>query len=406
MNILLVHCRYRIAGGEDEVAAGDRRLLEKMGHTVHTLYRSNEELDGMGAIGRLRSTLGYVYSASAGKEYVKLIRERSIDAVWVHNTLWMIGGAIYEAAAECGVPVIQTVHNYRMLCPCGTMYRNGKICRECLYEGLHKAVIHRCYRGSGILSLVLTLAMMRQRRSGIYRDIRFVCLTDLQKKMLLEVDIGIRDDGVYIKHNHCETPMRWIPYDERKNCFVYAGRLAENKGIRELLEAWRRLEKEVYINRQENCPQLVICGDGELADYVAGYIRKNELNYVNYAGKIQRDRLAGILSEARALIYPTKWLEGQPMAIVEAYSVGTPVIASDLGNAGAMVDEGRTGKHIAPDDMIGSLVDIIRSADVCSFYDETAMRKKAELYSTDSAVKAIEAILEGLPAKRQGVNRS
>ncbi|HBB59408.1 MAG TPA: glycosyltransferase family 1 protein, partial [Lachnospiraceae bacterium] len=132
MNILLVHCRYRIAGGEDEVAAGDRRLLEKMGHTVHTLYRSNEELDGMGAIGRLRSTLGYVYSASAGKEYVKLIRERSIDAVWVHNTLWMIGGAIYEAAAECGVPVIQTVHNYRMLCPCGTMYRNGKICRECL----------------------------------------------------------------------------------------------------------------------------------------------------------------------------------------------------------------------------------------------------------------------------------
>ena len=94
------------------------------------------------------------------------------------------------------------------------------------------------------------------------------------------------------------------------------------------------------------------------------------------------------------------------MAIVEAYSVGTPVIASDLGNAGAMVDEGRTGKHIAPDDMIGSLVDIIRSADVCSFYDETAMRKKAELYSTDSAVKAIEAILEGLPAKRQGVNRS
>ncbi|MBQ2452862.1 MAG: glycosyltransferase, partial [Lachnospiraceae bacterium] len=296
MNILLVHCRYRIAGGEDEVVSGDRKLLEKMGHTVHTLYKSNEELDSMGAAGRLRSTLGYVYSASTGKEYVKLIRGRAIDAVWVHNTMWMIGGAIYEAAAECDVPVIQTIHNYRMLCPCGTMYRNGKICRECLHEGLHKAIIHRCYRGSGILSLVLTLAMMRQRRSGIYRDMRFVCLTDLQKKMLLETDIGIRDDRVYIKRNHCETPMRWIPYDERKNCFVYAGRLAENKGIRELLEAWRRLEKEVYIKHPENCPQLVICGDGELADYVSGYIRENGLNYVNYVGKIQRDRLAGILS--------------------------------------------------------------------------------------------------------------
>ncbi len=406
MNILLVHCRYRIAGGEDEVVSDDRKLLEKMGHTVYTLYRSNEELDSMGAAGRLRSTLGYVYSASAGKEYVKLIRGRAIDAVWVHNTMWMIGGAIYEAAAECDVPVIQTIHNYRMLCPCGTMYRDGKICRECAHGGLHNAAKYRCYRGSRILSFVLAMSMIRQRRSGIYGRMSFVCLTELQKKMLLEADIGIRGDKVYIKRNHREASPAPIPYDKRKNCFVYAGRLAENKGIRELLEAWRRLEKEVYINSPCSCPQLVICGDGELADYVSGYIRENKLNYVNYIGRVQRDRLAGILSEARALIYPTKWLEGQPMAIVEAYSVGTPVIATDIGNAGAMVDEGRTGKHIAHDDMIGSLVDIIRSADVCSCCDETAMRKKAELYSTDSAVKAIEAILEGLPAKRQGVNRS
>ena len=122
MNILIVHCRYRISGGEDRVVADDMALLRETGHNVIPYILSNSVLDGMGAPARIRSVLGYLCPTKQRRELVRIIKQNSVDVIWVHNTLWLLGTAPYEAGMLCGIPVIQTVHNFRLLCPSG-LYR-------------------------------------------------------------------------------------------------------------------------------------------------------------------------------------------------------------------------------------------------------------------------------------------
>ena len=301
--------------------------------------------------------------------------------------------------------MIQTVHNFRLVCPCGILYREaqkvkltgghcgGNECRECMTSGLHNAIKHKCYRDNMILTAIIAAALKRQRRLGIYSRISFACLSELQRDILLDANIGIDPRGVYIKRNHSSCNHTWIPYSERDNTFVYAGRLESNKGIAELLEAWRTLEKEVYINQKEGCPALIICGSGELSGYVRKSIDSHDLHYVNYIGNIGHKSVTELLSKARALIYPTGMIEGQPMTIVEAYETGTPVIATDTGNAGAMVEDGRTGRHIQTDDMINNIVNIIRKWNSDYTYNETALKEKAELYSPERAKATVDDIL-------------
>ena len=405
MKILVVHCKYRISGGEDTAVKNDIRLLRDIGHEVLVYIKSNETLDKMSSPARLGVAIGYVCSPAARKKYRQLIEDRKPDVIWVHNTLWMIGTAIYEAALECGVPVIQTVHNFRLICPCGILYREDqkvkltgercgdKICRDCPERGLHNAIRNRCYRDNRILTAIIGAALIRQRRLGIYGRISFACLSELQRDILLDAGIGIDPGNVYIKHNHTYDEDVWIPYNERDNTFIYAGRLERNKGIEELLEAWRRLEKEVYINKDESCPVLTICGSGGLSEYVRKSIAAHDLHYVNYIGRIDSKKVAGHLSKAKALIYPTGMIEGQPMTIVEAYKSGTPVITTGMGNAGAMVEDGLTGRHIQTDDMINSIVNIIQKWDSDYTYNETALKEKAELYSSERAKATVDAIL-------------
>ncbi len=399
LKILVVHCKYRIPGGEDTAVKNDIRLLRDMGHEVSVYIKSNDILDKMSLPARLGVAIGYVWSPAAKKKYRQLIEERRPDVIWVHNTLWMIGTAIYEAALECDVPVIQTVHNFRLICPCGILYREdrkakltgercrGNECRECPVYGLHNSIKNKCYRDNRLLTV------KRQRRLGIYGRISFACLSELQRDILLDAGIGIDSSRVYIKSNHTDTDIKWRAYSERDNTFIYAGRLSENKGIYELLEAWRILECIVYINDEAGCPGLIICGDGEMSEYVAEFIKNNDLKKVDYIGKVDLAKVTELLSKAKALIYPTKLLEGHPMSITEAYSVGTPVIVPDMGSAGDMVDEGQTGRHMGRYGKASDMVNIISNWDKTFEYNEETIRKKEEEYSPEAARKAVSEIL-------------
>ena len=183
--ILQVHNFYQIPGGEDVVVRNEKRLLEEHGHRVYTYYRTNKELSERGIAGKLLLPFTAVYSLRTVREVKRLIREHRIDIVHVHNTLTMVSPSVFYAAFQCNVPVVQTLHNFRMLCPAGSFFRDNVICEECVSGGLKCAVRHKCYRNSKLQTIVSTMILKIHRMLGTYRRVNFICLTEFNKEKLL-----------------------------------------------------------------------------------------------------------------------------------------------------------------------------------------------------------------------------
>lgn len=327
--ILIVHNYYQIPGGEDTVVANEKKLLEDHGHEVILYSRDNSELKTMGKFRKLLLPFTTVYNPRTSREIKGIIKEQGVDIVHVHNTLNLISPSVYYAARKCGVPVVQTIHNFRFLCPGATFYRDGKICEDCVGKGLECAVKHECYRGSRAQTLICVLSTWFHRMTGIYGKINYICLTEFNKKKLLQLK-QIKEKRVYVKPNFVEGTENCI----ERNGFIFAGRLDELKGIRVLVEAWKLMGADA--------PHLTICGTGPLKEWCIAQIKDYKIN-ADIMGFVPNEEAKKMIAHSKALILPTLWYEGFPMSIVEAYAVGTPVICSDLGNAGSMVEEGVTG---------------------------------------------------------------
>ena len=181
--ILQIHNFYQIPGGEDVVVRNEKKLLEEHGHEVFTYYRSNKELNEGNKLKKLFIPFTAVYSLKTCREVKKIIRENKIDIVHVHNTLMMVSPSVFYAAFQCKVPVVQTLHNFRMLCPAGSFFRNNVICEECVDGGLKCAIRHKCYRGSKIQTMVSSAILWIHRFLGTYYRVNFICLTEFNKKI-------------------------------------------------------------------------------------------------------------------------------------------------------------------------------------------------------------------------------
>lgn len=332
-NILIVHNYYQIPGGEDTVVANEKKMLEKHGHKVILYSRNNVELKQMSKIRILFLPFTTVFNLRTYKEIKRLIRQENIDVVHVHNTLNLISPAVYYAARSMKISVVQTVHNFRLLCPGATFYRNGHICEDCVKHDLKCAVKHSCYRGSKAQTLVCAISTWLHRTTGIYEKINYICLTEFNKDKLLQLK-QIKPERVFVKPNFVENNNSFIPEEERLNQFIFVGRLDKLKGVDILFEAWKRMGEDAH--------KLIVCGTGPMEDWCTSFIRENDVN-IEMRGFVPNDEALRIIANSRALVLPTQWYEGFPMSIVEAFSVGTPVICSDLGNAGSVVEEGVTG---------------------------------------------------------------
>ena len=332
-NILIVHNYYQIPGGEDTVVANEKKMLEKHGHKVILYSRNNAELKQMSKLQKIFLPITTVFNPRTYREIKKLIKQENIDVVHVHNTLNLVSPAVYYAARRMKVPAVQTIHNFRLLCPGATFYRDGHICEDCVEHGLRCAVKHSCYRGSKIQTLACVLSTTFHRITGIYGKINYICLTDFNRKKLLELK-QIKPERVFVKPNFVESKNECISEKDRKDQFVFAGRLDKLKGIDFLFEAWKRMG--------EGAPKLIVCGTGPMEDWCKSFIRQNDVN-IEMLGFVPNGEALKIIANSRALVLPTQCYEGFPMSIVEAFSVGTPVICSDLGNAGSVVEDGITG---------------------------------------------------------------
>ena len=364
LRILVVHNRYQIPGGEDTVVQNEIGMLKKHGHEVFYYERNNSEMKEFSALQKAALPFNTIYNRSAKKEIKDLIQKHQIDLVHVHNTFLMISPSVYDAAAECGVPAVQTIHNFRFLCPSGILFRDGHVCEDCLNDGLKCAVKHSCYRGSRAQTLVVAGTLQRMRNRNVFSDMNCICLTEFNRDKLLSS--GLFDKNhLFIKPNFTAEQTGLIPYAERKNQCVYAGRIEEMKGFPFLAEAWASLP---------DAPKLILCGDGPLLEKVREYIDTNHVTNIELRGRVSHEDVLALLKASKAMIFGSIWYEGFPMSITESLACGTPVLVPDFGNAGALIQEGITGFHYQPEDKT-SFRDALAKLLSQTGYDSSSMAK-------------------------------
>lgn len=332
LKILIAHNYYQISGGEDSVVKNERRMLEENGHEVIFYSRSNAEIKSFSFYKKILLPFTSIFSVKTYREVKQLIKQEQIDVLHVHNTLSLISPSIYYAAFSCKIPVVQTVHNFRLVCPNALLYRDGHVCEECLQGGLKCALKHRCYRNSFLQTFVSVCVLKFHRMVGTYGKINYICLTEFNREKLLELK-GIPAERVFIKPNFVEGSNEIIPYEQRKKQFLFAGRPEKIKGIQVLLDAWRQIKEY----------DLIICGTSNEMEWCRNYVLEHDLKNVHILGKVDNIEVRKIMAESLALILPTQVYEGFPMAIVEAFSCGTPVIGSNIGNVGRIIGNGEDG---------------------------------------------------------------
>ena len=275
--ILIVHNYYQIPGGEDTVVINEKHMLEKNGHEVILYSRSNTELKEMGKLSKLFLPFITVFNLKTFCDIRKVIKGSKIDIVHVHNTLNLISPSVYYAAKSLKVPIVQTVHNFRLLCPNATFYRDGHICEDCVNKGLICAVKHNCYRGSKLQTLACVINTKLHRLTGIYSKLNYICLTEFNKKKLLYLR-QIRNANIYVKPNFVEDMEKFVPAEKREDQYVFAGRLDKLKGIDILLKAWAKIG--------ENAPRLVVCGTGPEEQWCKDFVEQNNVNVDFPLGKL------------------------------------------------------------------------------------------------------------------------
>jgi glycosyltransferase involved in cell wall biosynthesis len=333
--VLQVHTRYRQAGGEDEVVAAEKRLIEEAGLSVAQVLFDNPGPDTSGRASSLAQGLNAMWSRRSAQSVREAIETTGAQVVHVHNTFVSASPSVYQAASACRIPVVQTLHNYRLVCPAATVYRDGRPCTDCLGRSIPwPAVAHSCYRDSRAQSAVVaaTLGIGRATRTYSRKIGAYLALTMFQRDLLVQG--GLPAAKIQVLPNFLE-PDPGVGDGARRG-FLFVGRLSEEKGVSALVGAAALL------------PGLVrVAGEGPLSSVVEAAAEVGDLEAL---GPLDKDAVFDQLRGAAAMVLPSVWYEGLPVSVLEAYATGTPVIASRIGSLTEVIQEGVTGLLARPGD--------------------------------------------------------
>jgi glycosyltransferase involved in cell wall biosynthesis len=329
MKILLVHNRYQIAGGEEVVFEQERQLLERAGHQVLTYCRTNFEADTYTGLRRLNLVKNIAWSSDTKQELARLLHDEKPQIVHVHNTFMMMSPSVFAACREAGVPVIQTLHNYRLFCPAANFIRDGKPCEECVEHTLLRGIQYGCYRQSRPATATVALMLQIQRKRAMFADLH-VALTEFSRNKFIAC--GIPAETVCVKPNFVYPDPQ--ERNEPGSYAVVVGRLSEEKGLHTLLIAWKRLRSSI---------PLSIVGEGSLLPELQKKASELKLAGVTFHGRLSHENTLRMIKAAKFLIVPSECYENFPMGIAEAFACGVPVLCSDLGGMREIVEENRTG---------------------------------------------------------------
>jgi glycosyltransferase involved in cell wall biosynthesis len=326
---LVQHNRYQILGGEDTVVAAEKELLESKGHKVFLQQEDNRQISGAWA--KLTAAGATVYSRTARRRVAEDIAQVRPDVVHVHNFFPLLSPSLYYACRDARVPVVQTLHNYRLVCPNALLFRDDHVCEDCLHKTVAwPGILHACYRQSRLATAPIVAMLAAHRLAGTWANLVdvYIALTEFARLKLIEG--GLPANKIVVKPNFLHDDR--IVRDGHGVYAVYVGRLSVEKGIRTLLAAWEKIGTTL---------PLKIAGDGPLAHEVEAATQR--LPGVTWLGRLDRDRVMELMCRAYVLIFPSLWYEGLGMTLLEAFALGLPVISRKMGGAPSIVEHGRTG---------------------------------------------------------------
>jgi glycosyltransferase involved in cell wall biosynthesis len=327
MHILQVHNSYRQRGGEDTVVAADARLLRSAGHAV-TQYIVPNPIGSIDTAMRLGLALWNPVAALRFRRQLEIAKP---DIVHIHNTWFSITPSAASEARRARVPVVMTLHNYRLSCANGQFFRHGSQCTECLGGSAFNGLLHRCYQDS------FAASALAAANTGIHRQLRtwtrnvntFLCLTEFAKARFIEA--GIPEEKLQVRHNCVADPDERTVPASNSHQVAYIGRLGSEKGVRGLLAAWRLARLEGF--------ELLVVGGGPEREALEAM----RVPGVRFTGPVAHEAVLETLRSVRCLVFPSLWFEGEPMIVVEALAAGTPVLASDVGGIPELLDYGSAG---------------------------------------------------------------
>lgn len=352
MRVLLVHNYYGSSApsGENQVVEAERSLLSAHGHEVRLFTRHSDEIRSMGIVGQFKGALATPWNPWMSRMIRREIDLFKPDVVHAHNTFPLISPAIFHAIGTRAARVL-TLHNYRLVCPAAIPMRNGRVCTDCFKRAVPwPSLHHACYRSSRIATLPLAVNVgLHKALSTWSRQVdAFIALSEFQADLM--VDSGLPSEKMHVKPNFYPGSPSVIPWEKRRPCVVFAGRLSAEKGVKSLVQAWK--------SWGDQAPELRIAGDGELG----AELRHTAADLpVRFLGQLNAADAQAEIANARLLILPSEWFEGFPMVVREAFAFGTPVAVSDIGPLPSIVRHRTSGVVFQPANP-GSLLAEVRTA--------------------------------------------
>ena len=338
MRILYIHTKYlQSAGGEDVTVQAESDLMRSKGHDVHVHFFDNATI-GSGPGAKLKAGIYAIYNRTAATEIRKVIKEFNPDLVHVHNFFFAASPSVLKEVHRLRIPLVVTIQNYRLICANALLLRNGNICELCVsYDFPWYGVKYKCYHDSAMQSAAIGAMAAIHKWLGTWKNVVDVYITPsaFARNKLIKSSFNVDPKKILVKPNFIPDPGL-NDMDNRRNYYLFVGRLSAEKGVNVLLEAWKNLPEQ----------NLVIAGDGPEREKMTS--EYGHLNNVKFVGHKSKDEIIGLMKECRALIFPSIWYEGLPLTIIEAFATGTPVIASDLGAMTEMIKHRINGLLFPP----------------------------------------------------------
>ncbi|MFD1129250.1 glycosyltransferase family 4 protein [Paenibacillus provencensis] len=339
--VLLIHNYYQLRGGEDQVVERELNMLRSRGIEAESYYVHNDSIS-QGIVDKAKVALNVTWSLNEYRKVRKKIMDMRPDVVHVHNFFPIVSPSVYYACESMAIPVVQTLHNYRLICPAATFMREGEICEKCLSGSLINSVKYGCYRGSALQTLPLAAMIKVNKMLGTWTNkvSKYIALTDFSRTKFIAS--GIPEEKIMVKPNFIKTPEKTdhnTPPLEKY--LLYVGRISPEKGVENLLKAWDEVKTKSGF-------KLVIIGDGPDKERLEQSYQQDD---VLFLGKMNSDEVLFYMSHSHYLVVPSIWYEGFPLTIVEAYSVATPVLCSKIGSLEEVVIPDKTGFHFKHNDI-------------------------------------------------------
>lgn len=389
MKVLQVHGRYRSTApsGENLVVEREGDALRDMGHEVRLFTRDSDEIADWPLARKVMLPGRVLWSVESRRALSRALAENRPDVVHVHNTFPLLSPSVLYACRAARVPVVVTIHNYKLLCASGDFFRQGSPCHACREGQLLPALRHGCYRGSKVATVPVVASLAMHRPAWRYQVSAYIFISAAQRERM--VHLGLPDHRVFVKHNLVPLARHPWPQDVRRGHRVaFLGRLDEAKGIRFLMSAWESYRAAAPESRIE----LAIAGGGPLESEVRRWAASRP--EVEIAGLLPANRAVAFLRSALAVVVPSVWQETFGLVAVEAMAAGAAPVAPAHGSFPELITHGRTGVLYRPGD-VGSLVEVLRRLDrEPDWFREVGSRGQDEVlrYGPDRNIKQLLSV--------------